>query len=348
MTTNMNPGGEEQQGGQDSLSDIDRLIDSTEDDGGQTDDQSSREGTGTEDAPQRDPQGQSAPSAGQQRTGESGQGQHGSQQAQPGQEQGSSDPAGDLTLRDGSVIKGGATRRIYQRGLENERLAPQLQEMQTKLQNAEQQVQSYNQAFETIRGSGLNAQESAVAHQLFAEYKKDPARVINHLLTQAKQAGIDVGQVGQGVDVNAIVNALRQEIAPFRQDREAQEQAREREQQVERQYNDFMSRYPDAKPHEDEIGILLEKRNDLSLDGAYYALRNYYQQRGYDWNLPLADNIARERGAQGNNARNPVPHGRGSGGMQTAPQTHTAPMASENETWDNIVGDAMRQSGLRT
>lgn len=318
-------------------SDIDRLIDQTEDDGGEQSDPTGQEtpSQATQDGEQRDDKADAS------QQGDSGQ-REGQPQGERGQTQEGQGNTGaqDLTLRDGSVIKGGATRRIYERGLQNERLAPQVNQITQERDQLRSQVQAYENAFATAKNSGLNPQESAWAHQIVAAFKQDPVKTLQHLLAQTKAAGYNTEQIAQGVDANALKQMLQNEIGPIRQSWEQQQQQEQTARQAEQMYSQFLQSYEAADKHQDEIAQLME--NGLSPDAAYYALRSAYLERGLDFNLSLQENAQRRATQQGasQQKQQPVPHGRGNA-VTNAPQQHTPPMASENDTWDAIIRGAM-------
>lgn len=315
-----------------------------------------------EGTPQEGQEGRNLPAEGQQQNRES---TTADQQHQQGQENRQARGPQDLVLNDGTVIKGGPERRLYEKNQRTEqqlqRVQGENQQMQQQLQEANGKVQAYEQAFASAKNYGVSPQEADTAHRLIAAYKRDPVGTINYLLTEAKAAGHDTNQIGgAGVDTNAIQRVVAEQLKPLTDRYRAEEQQTQQQQEAEREAQQFFQRYPDAATHEQELSQLLDRRPDLSPDAAYFALREYYAKNGMDFRYPLSA-YQQQQGAQGQDAtangqsgqpqpaQQSIPTGRGNGAASSAHAAYDPTKSnSEGQEWDDIIGSAMREAGIGT
>lgn len=260
--------------------------------------------------------------------------------------------AQDITLADGTVIKGGAERRLYEKSekyrQQAEQVTQNMQQTHTQLQQLQGKVTAYEQAFNSAKELGLSPQESTVAHRLFSAYKQDPARTINYLLTQAKAAGHNVASIGGGsVDASAIKQMIAEQIQPFTEDRNRVQQQQQAQQQAQQEVQQFFTRFTDAKVHEGELARLLKRDNNLSPDAAYFMLKSFYAERGLDWSVPLSEHARRaaeqQQGQQQQQQQRGLPNGRGNGNMVSTNQPNAV---DHKASWDDIINGAMRDNGL--
>ena len=200
----------------------------------------------------------------------------------------------DLVDANGNIIaKAGAERRFYEENvkLKRDREIFNTQVMPKLRQNYDAmvaRVKAYEDAMKSMKTGDLSPEDVETGMNLIRQWKKSPQDTLKFLLTQAKSYGITVDGVG-GIDAGAINQMLDEKLKPFIQEREARLQQQKVQQESIRQYNEFIQRYPDAETHTDELAYLLRKNPNLSLDGAYYMLRNHYSTKGYDFNTPLAE-----------------------------------------------------------
>lgn len=299
-------------------------------------------------------------------SGSTGTDQQGQQGQEKQQEQQRTAGPQDLTLNDGTVIRGGPERRLYEKSqkLENEKqqLNNQLQQLNERVQQAEGQVKAYEQAFSGAKELGVGPQEANIGHRLIASYKKDPVGTVNYLLTELKAAGYDTSQIGgAGVDTNAINRAIERQLAPITERYRAEEQKSQQEQQIDQEVNNFFNRYPDATPHENEIAQLVEHNPNMSLDAAYYALREYFARNGLNWSAPLSQQGVQQQGGQAPQGQQPqqqsqpmsqsIPNGRGAPSQAGTPvheQYDPSRANPESQDWDDIIRGAMRGAGINT
>ena len=262
-----------------------------------------------------------------------------SEKQQSNRSKGNNNPQ-DLVDENGNVIaKAGAERRFYE---ENQRLKRERENFNTKIMPQIKQeyetmvakVNSYNEVFKSMQFGDLSHEDIGLGMELIRQWKKSPKDTINFLLTQAKSYGINVDENGSS-DMAAINQMLDQKLQPFLQERELRDRQIQARQNAENIYNNFMSKYPDAKNHVDEIAYLYKRNPNQSLDAIYYQLQNYYLKNNYDFNTPLSE-IHKQK-LQSKNTFNSM------NVNQNLKTTNIqAPIAKANASFDSIIRDAMR------
>lgn len=276
----------------------------------------------------------------------------GTDQQQQQQQQQQQEPRGPQDLVDarGNVIaKGGKERRYYETAQKEKRRADDLQ---TNFDRQTVELNAYKQAATIGQQLNLSPQEVTSGAQLISSWKADPIGTLKHMLTQAQAAGYNVSEIS-GTDVSAIKQMIEQEMAPFRQQYQAEQQTSAAQSEATRVYNDFISRYPDANVHTDTIARLLQEDNTLSLEAAYYKLQSFYHARGFDFTKSLGQ-IEQELQAK-NNPANVNQQQQQKQQQQTVPQgvnvdprnsNEQTVVASADAEYADIIRDAMREAGL--
>ena len=195
-------------------------------------------------------------------------------------------------------------------------------------------INSYNEVFKSMQMGDLSHEDIGLGMELIRQWKKSPKDTINFLLTQAKSYGINVDENGSS-DMAAINQMLDQKLQPFLQERELRDKQIQARQNAENIYNNFMSKYPDAKNHVDEIAYLYKRNPNQSLDAIYFQLQNYYLRNNYDFNTPLSE-IQKQK-LQSKNTFNSM------NVNQNLKTTNIqAPIAKANASFDSIIREAMR------
>lgn len=253
-----------------------------------------------------------------------------------------SNNSGDLVDKDGNIIaKAGAERRFYEQAmrLKQERdvfhsqVLPKLRKNYTDLQN---RVNSYNAAMEALKAQDLSSDDIQTGIELIRQWRKSPAETMKFLLTQAKSYGINIDEGEKSnIDLSAISQMIDEKLKPFNQERENAQRVQQIRQNATNTYNNFINKYPDVRNHTNEIAYLLKNDPSLSLDTAYYVLRNYYSTKGYDFNTPLAE-INKQR--SNNNASFNMPN------VNQTNQTAnvSGKVASINSSYKDIIKDVLK------
>lgn len=257
----------------------------------------------------------------------------------------------DLVLKDGSIVRAGPERRLYEgrelarQQLTTERQAHQetrrqLEQLQTKLTQSETSIQSVH---------GVAPSQLALGVRLVTDLQRDPQGTIRKLLTEAASQGINVEGIESGVDMAAIQRMIDERLPK----QDAQPTDEQIIAEAKRESETFFSSHPDAKPHDELLAVVMRDHPDLTLEDAYYQVRNAFIEKGFDWNLSLQDNLKalnvsddpanQNKEDQGNKA--PLPKGGNvpSGDFKLADKT---PEADDNMDMGDIVRAAMRENGM--
>ena len=248
----------------------------------------------------------------------------------------------DLVDANGNIIaKAGAERRFYEENvkLKREREIFNTQVMPKLRQNYDAmvaRVKAYDDAMKSMKTGDLTPEDVQTGMDLIRQWKKSPQDTLKFLLTQAKNYGMKIDDIG-GVDTAAISQMLDEKLKPFIQEREANIKRQQIEQQSIQKYNNFIQKYPDAEKHIDELAYLLKKNPDMSLDAVYYMLRNHYSSKGYDFNTPLAEIL--QKGAT-NRINMTMPHTNPGNNVENVTQT----VAPINESYDTIIKKVLKNA----
>jgi hypothetical protein len=189
-----------------------------------------------------------------------------------------------LLDKDGrQLVEGGAQRRLFEKYRHSH---------EVEIPALRREIQAFKEA-SSYKEHGLTPAEAVSGYALVKAWKEDPARLISHLLTQAKAAGIKVDAGGGSVDLAAIKQMISEATKPLADAQAAREARGEVDRKVRDTYDRFMASHPDASAHEEEIALLLDRNPDLNLEAAYYELRLHFQKNGLDWSQPLRGQIKR-------------------------------------------------------
>lgn len=266
-----------------------------------------------------------------------------------------SDAQGNIyDSRGGLIAKQGGQRAIFHR------LYPTIEAQERELVAHRQTIKNYTEANEIAKREGLTLDEHGAALQMFASYKKDPAKTLNTLLTLMEQSGRDVSSIRQatGPSIADFRAAVQEEVAkavqPFSfltAQQQEQKEHNELPEQVATDYAAFMEEFPDAKMHEGALANVMRDKQ-VSNREAYYMVRAFAAERGLDWNKPLAEQLVakqqdRKPSGEGNN-RHQLPN---MGGRNVSETTHVEEgamdQANANDSWDSIARKAMAKHGIQ-
>jgi hypothetical protein len=182
--------------------------------------------------------------------------------------------------------------------------------------------------------------------------QRDPSGTLKKLLAEAVALGHTVEGIGQGVDIAAITAAIKAELGAKETAKEPT--AEEVTAQADAEVNNFYSRYPDARTHDALMAAVLRDHPDLSLEAAYFQLKDAFAERGYDWSRTLEDNakassdVSQEHDNNSNGSGNkPLPSGGNVGNNADLSEKRDDVVMSENADMGDIIRSAMKESGLR-
>jgi len=246
----------------------------------------------------------------------------------------------DLKLADGTVIKGGAERRLYERGAKLQR---DFNETNTKLEAATAKLEAYESANSLSTQYSLTPEELTTGAQLIAAYKSDPVATVKHMLTQAQAQGYNIEDTG-GLNPQAIKQMIAEAVSPLTQKHNEEQEASTQKQQAEKQWNDFQSEYPDVSVHEASLAQLLREEPNLSLHAAYYKIKTMYLERGLDWSKPLSQlqEEAKQRPQVMPNQSPTIPSGVN---ITNGAVRDTSEVADVDTSYEDIIRGSLREAG---
>lgn len=250
----------------------------------------------------------------------------------------------DLIDRNGNVIaKGGQERRFYESA---QKLKTETATLTRKMEQMTAELGAYKEAANVGNQFGLGPDEVVKAGQLMQSFQTDPISTIKALLTQAQSAGYNIEDIGVGTDVSAIRNMINEAINPLVSKHNEEKVTQESNQHAQRIYNDFVTRFPDGEVHTDTLSQLLEEDSNLSLDAAYYKLKNFYSERGLDFSKPIE--VLRQEAEQ-QEVQKPIQNGNMN---ETLPSGSNIPRVNESvevadtdASLDDIIRQSMKETG---
>ncbi len=246
----------------------------------------------------------------------------------------------------------GAERRLYERTQvlrkQNDDLQRQLQE----LQDSHADTSALNGAPASL---GLSDEEVKTGLSAIAAFKKDPVNTTRWMIQQALGRGASLQDIvgdaaaTQRLEMNAVKNMLDERLAPLLQDRQRDIEAQEQEQLAEQDYNNFVAEHDYADLHGDVIADLIEQKN-WTPEKAYYELRMWAMNNGYDFSQPLVPQMQQpeptpqpQRRAQ---SSRPVPSGTSEAAIAARDDVAADGFLYDASTdWDNIVREEMKRAG---
>ena len=249
----------------------------------------------------------------------------------------------DLVDAAGNVIAtGGKERRFYETAKREKQRAD----------NTARELETVKAQLSAVENSGtlgtqysLSPEELTTGAQLISSYKNNPVETIQYMLTQAQSNGYNVDAiVSGGTDMAAVKTMLDNALAPFTQAQQREADTQQATQRATQIYNDFSSKYPDAKIHEDSLSRLMSEDSNLNVDAAYLKLQNFYLQKGLDWTKSLAT-LQTEANAAPAKVNTP-PQPPEAGGVAPNNVTDTANVADVSTSTGDIIKDAMREAGM--
>ena len=258
----------------------------------------------------------------------------------------------DLTLADGTVVKSGPERRWYetaqlakqQAAAAGERIAT----MQRELDTAKQTANAHQTAITALGGKDPTTVTNAL--RLMSDLSTNPVATVTKLLAELKDLGHSVEGIGGQVDTLAIQRDIARQFAEGqRQQGPTQEQINDN---ARVETGQFFARYPDAVMHDDVLADIITKHPNVSLDAAYFQLKQACIEQGYDWDRPLPAQVA-ARGTQGaaqvatpSPAPAPMVNGRGADTAVINP-INPANNEPDGQTFDDIIRSAMKETGYK-
>lgn len=249
---------------------------------------------------------------------------------------------GDLKLQDGTVIKAGVERRHYETAqLAKQQLAAaNTAHEQTKTQL--QQLQTRVSAYETAQQAtgALPPEQAVAASRLYSDLARDPVGTVTKLLAELKSKGHTIDGIGSAVDTAAIQLMIKQQNQPT----QVVNQQVDVEAEAARETGLFFSQYPDAVMHDEVLADIITRHPNLSLQDAYFQLRQSVIQRGLDWSKPILPQLEPQQQqveTQQQQQQKPLVSGRGGADFV---EDKVAFTPAAGETFDDIIRAAMQEA----
>ena len=164
------------------------------------------------------------------------------------------------------------------------------------------------------------------------------------LLAEAAAQGYSIDDIGSGVDMAAIQRMIEERLP--QQDQFEYPSEQELYEEAQDEANSFFGRHPDARPHDKLLASVLRDYPALSIEDAYFQIRDAFVEKGFDWNLSLEQNVQLTSGQPQTPANSaPLPQG-GNNANAEIPAVEITNLASDDMDTGDIVRQAMRESGL--
>jgi len=256
-----------------------------------------------------------------------------------------------------TVAKGGVERHIYEEGQrhfrENSTLKQQVQQLNGF-------VQSVNEVTREAARLNVKPEDQMVAMRVMSDFMRDPVRTLEYLVAEVKAKGYPIPFLEQGVspgmDMTAIARMMDQKMAPITQQHQQSTQQQQARQQAERELNGFLEDNQEANSNLDVLTEMLQAQPGLPIQTAYTKMIRWAHENGLDWTQPLKAQIAalQQQSQQPTHQQptqqvdtRPMP-GRGAArGNATQLNGSAGQQFNESASWSDIIGSAMRESGVR-
>jgi hypothetical protein len=260
------------------------------------------------------------------------------------------DQAGNVIDARGNIVApAGRGRRLDE---QNRRYRGLLDAKERELQ----QVRAQASEAQFLNGApaklGLNTDETAAALDMMALFKNNPAQLVQIVLAEASAKGVDLnkllGSNMGAVQTDAIRKMLDDRLAPLDKINKERAENERVTSAVQTRYNTFLSKYPDADPHQDAIANLMRTQG-LNEVESYFRVREFALRNGLDFNSPLGPQLAQlmQQGGQPRqqaSRRRPIVNGRPPSNGMTERRTE---VASPDRSYASIIDEALQESGYQ-
>jgi hypothetical protein len=261
------------------------------------------------------------------------------------------DQAGNVIDARGNVVApAGRGRRLDE---QNRRYRGLLEAKDKELQQAQIAIAEAKYLNGAPQSLGLSADETAAALDMMALFKNNPGQLVQIVMAEAQAKGVDLnkllGQNMGSVQTDAIKKMLDERLGPL--DKAFKNQAAEEKvnQAVMSRYNGFLTKYPDADPHQDAIANLMRTQG-LNEVEAYFRVREFALRNGLNFEEPLGPqlgNLVQQRQQPGQQAsrRRPIVNGRAPNGNQMTERR--SEVASPDRSYASIIDEALADAGYQ-
>jgi hypothetical protein len=172
------------------------------------------------------------------------------------------------------------------------------------------------------------------------------------LLAEVIAQGYTIEGIGAGIDTAAIMRVIEDRL-PKNTGASETETIEKITADATAEAEQFFSRYPDAKPHDELLARMLSDNPGLDLQSAYFQLKGAFAEKGFDWSRSLQENV--EASSQPNNEKKSddnsqqnngpgLPNGGNGQGADVV--VNRGNISHESEDTGDIVKAAMREAGM--
>lgn len=247
---------------------------------------------------------------------------------------------GDLRTPDGGIVRAGAERRFYETAQLAKRQLETVNAAHEATKQQVQQLQSQVQAFQTAATAtgALPPEQAVAATRLYSDLARDPIGTVTKLLAELKSKGHTIDGIGSAVDTQAIQLMIKQN-----QPQPVVNQQVDVEAEAAKEVGIFFSNFPDAVMHDEILGEIITAHPNLSLQDAYFQLRNSVIQRGLDWSKPIKPQLQPQQQQQANTQQQQKPMVNGRAPAEVVEDKITLSQQA-GETFDDIIRAAMQDA----
>ena len=273
-----------------------------------------------------------------------------------------SDKVGNLTDAYGKVaIPAGGPRRIYEgavsHAVDANRRAEFMQRENVRLGTEVTQLRTYANEQKQL---GLTNDQVRASMKMMHTFQTDPGTAIQNILTEAKAKGYDLSKIlgdefKSKLDMSAVNRMVEQRFGPVVEGVQQQESEQRVDAEATRAYEAFLSQHEYASVHENVMADMMSKDASLTPEVAYWKLHAFIARNGLDVSQPLAAQMQQSATpippTGVNQPARPVqeqqaPMAQGGGSSAQGVMADTVPLASADASWNDIVGDAMKEAGI--
>jgi len=271
------------------------------------------------------------------------------QPAEPSQDEASAGAVGTESVpqqQRGDANLQGAARRFYGNW---QRAQRELERTTRELETVRAELEGLRTAAQLPTQLGLTPNEAIMGMQMIAHFKRDPVGAAKEVLAQVLAAGINIEELTGSINAQAIRAMLDQTIRPLTEEQQRKKEEEEFNravyEQVQREREEVLARFPWAAVQDEEVADIMEAYqeagHEISYREAVLELQAYALQNNLDLSKPLRPQVlARLNQQRRSNARGPV--------RTNAPTTmepRRSALPADASTRD-IVREAMREAGL--
>jgi hypothetical protein len=189
-----------------------------------------------------------------------------------------SDKHGNLIDNNGTIVARAGTERAYYEAARN--AMRRVRDAGDELDRADAELRAYRDSATAPDKFKLAPTEAVAAMEWAALYKSNPEQAVKELLADAAARGINVP--GLGIDAVAIQKMIKDSVAPFAADREAERVQMETRRAGEQEWNTLTQDFPWLVHHDAAFAGLLQKHPNMTPTQIALRVEREAGQRGID------------------------------------------------------------------